>query len=237
MQISLVTQTASVSDGLYQDILSGILLGDYPPQSTLPTEAQLAMDYGLSRAVVRSALERLKKEGVVQSRQGSGTVVAAFDPGRVGLLNLQTQIPELKNCYACRLAIEPEIAAQVAAEPSAAARDYLLAQLDAHKTEVDPLEGPVNVHSARDADFHIRLAELSGNTFFAAIMRSLRPHMLFAMNVTKCMGRGAQSSHMALARLEHVEVIRAILRLDPTQARDAMRNHIDQGRQRIFQHL
>jgi GntR family transcriptional repressor for pyruvate dehydrogenase complex len=69
-------QAIPVSDGLFNDILAGILMGDYPPQSKLPSEQRLAHVYGVSRAVVRMALERLKDEHIVESRQGSGTIVA-----------------------------------------------------------------------------------------------------------------------------------------------------------------
>ena len=85
-------QAGRVSDGLFNDILAGILMGDYPPQSRLPTEQRLSHDYGVSRTIVRSALEELKSEGIVQSRQGSGTIVAAFDPEIIEQLNRDAQI-------------------------------------------------------------------------------------------------------------------------------------------------
>ena len=41
----------------------------------LPTEAELVADYGVSRIVVRQAVDILRNEGLVVSQRGSGTFV------------------------------------------------------------------------------------------------------------------------------------------------------------------
>lgn len=228
----IAMQAGPISDGLYNDILAGILLGDYPPQSRLPTEQRLACDYGVSRTVVRCALEQLKVEGVVHSRQGSGTVVAKFDPKRIARLNRDAQLPTLKDCYACRLAIEPAVAAIVAHEPSAEACAFLTTQRIVLENGD---EGSEHERSARDAQFHILLAKYSGNAFFSSIMMTLRPHILFAMNVSKTLASGAQEQHFNLARQEHLDIIAAILNRDPEAASDAMRLHLETVVERIFQ--
>jgi DNA-binding FadR family transcriptional regulator len=226
------TQTEQVSVGLYNDILAGILMGDYPLQTRLPTETRLAKDYGVSRTVVRSALELLKSEGVVQSRQGSGTVVVEIDPATIARLNRDAQLPTLKDCYACRLAIEPAIGSTVAQDLSQEACAFLEEQrrvLDSNE------EGDEYERSARDAQFHIQLAEFSGNTFFISVMNTLRPHMLFAMNISKTLTNCAHQRHVNLSRQEHLSIISAILKRDPVAAQDAMLSHIKKGTERIFQ--
>ena len=106
----------SISIQLYNDLLSGIQVGDYPPQSPLPTEAMLARDYGVSRSVVRAALSTLKEEGIITSRQGSGTIVAQTREIPVAERTLDFNTDELKECYKCRQVLEPEIAADAAAK-------------------------------------------------------------------------------------------------------------------------
>ncbi len=59
----------------------------------LPSEAELSARYGTSRVTVRRALELLRAEGLVSSRQGFGWIVAA-DPlrqslGRLGTIEAQ----------------------------------------------------------------------------------------------------------------------------------------------------
>ena len=226
------SQAGRISDGLFNDILAGILMGNYPPQSRLPTEQRLAHDYGVSRTVVRSALEQLKIEGIVQSRQGSGTIVAAFDPKTIARLNRDAQLPALKDCYACRLAIEPAIAATVAQAPSAKACSFLE---DQRELLENGDEGSEYERSARDTQFHIRLADFSGNVFFISTMNTLRPHVLFTMNISKTLSNGAQEQHFNLSRQEHLDIITAILEKDSAAAHTAMFVHIEKGTQRIFQ--
>lgn len=207
-------------------------MGEYPPQSVLPTETRLANDYGVSRTVVRSALEFLKQDGVVVSRQGSGTVVADCDPPKIARLNREAQLPELKDCYVCRMAVEPEIAALVADNLSNSAIEFLEDQRQTLSSEVDESEYERSVH---DAFFHVQLAEFSQNSFFINIMKQLRPHMLFAMNITKTLTKCVHEAHINLSRIEHLKIVEAILVRDSEAARTAMRIHLDKGAKRIFQ--
>jgi GntR family transcriptional regulator len=63
--------------------------GDFPAGRLLPSEADLSGDYGASRMTVRRALEQLRADGLVDSRQGLGWFVAA-DPLRQSLAQLGT---------------------------------------------------------------------------------------------------------------------------------------------------
>jgi GntR family transcriptional regulator, transcriptional repressor for pyruvate dehydrogenase complex len=227
-------ETGNVPHGLYLDILTGIMSGEYLPKSTLPTEGSLANDYGVSRSVVRSALEMLKKRGIVRSQQGSGTVVACCDLQKLNLPDIGNRLSELQDCYACRLAIEPEIAAHLAIQQSESATAYLRVQLT--KLEKGPHNSAEedNLGTASDAEFHVQLAGFSQNSFFSSIMSSMRPHMLFAMNIKKNLTRSAQKNHMIRTQLEHREVILAILNRDAVAAHDVMREHIANGRDRLF---
>ena len=54
---------------------TAITEGEYKSGSRLPTEQQLMEQFSVSRQTVRNALEILTKEGLIQRRQGSGTVV------------------------------------------------------------------------------------------------------------------------------------------------------------------
>lgn len=66
---------------LYLVLRQQIRDGDHPPGAPLPSEAQLGVDFGVSRITVRRALERLEKEGRIERHRGRGTFVRAGAQG------------------------------------------------------------------------------------------------------------------------------------------------------------
>jgi DNA-binding GntR family transcriptional regulator len=62
---------------LAQSLLSDIQSGRYPVSSLLPTEFELARQFGMSRHTVREAMRRLQDMGVIVRQQGVGTRVRA----------------------------------------------------------------------------------------------------------------------------------------------------------------
>jgi GntR family transcriptional regulator len=72
-----------------EDLTAQLATGELAAGRLLPSEAELAGTYGVSRVTVRRALEHLRGEGLVDSRQGFGWFVAA-DPLRQSLGRLAT---------------------------------------------------------------------------------------------------------------------------------------------------
>lgn len=61
---------------LHVVLLQRIREGAFEPGEPLPSELQLARDYGLSRVTVRRTLELLEQEGLIRRRRGLGTYLA-----------------------------------------------------------------------------------------------------------------------------------------------------------------
>jgi GntR family transcriptional regulator len=79
------------------DLRSRIEAGEFRAGRLLPSESDLSVTYDVSRVTIRKALELLRGEGLVDSRQGFGWFVAA-DPLRQALGRLGTieeQLSEL----------------------------------------------------------------------------------------------------------------------------------------------
>ena len=58
-------------------LMEGIRSGDYPPGARIPSEPQLAKDYGIGRPTVRQAIDVLVRQRLLSRRRGSGTYVRA----------------------------------------------------------------------------------------------------------------------------------------------------------------
>ncbi len=67
------TRKATVDD-MQSEIIRRICFREYPPGTQLK-EAELAAEFGVSRTPVRDAISRIKHLGLVETRNGVGTVV------------------------------------------------------------------------------------------------------------------------------------------------------------------
>lgn len=56
-------------------LMEGIRSGDYPPGARIPSEPQLAREYGIGRPTVRQAIDVLVRQRLLSRRRGSGTYV------------------------------------------------------------------------------------------------------------------------------------------------------------------
>jgi GntR family transcriptional regulator len=83
------------------EVRARVSAGELTPSRLLPSEAELSHTYSASRVTVRRALEVLRDEGLVDSRQGFGWFVAA-DPvrqslGRLGTIESQLAIEGVRS--------------------------------------------------------------------------------------------------------------------------------------------
>lgn len=60
-----------------ESIIEAIERGEWPVGSQIPGEMELCQHYGVSRTVIRQALNELSYEGLIQKHKGKGTFVAA----------------------------------------------------------------------------------------------------------------------------------------------------------------
>jgi DNA-binding FadR family transcriptional regulator len=147
-----------IAERLAGDIRSGLLA----PGERLPSERELARSLEVSRASVREAIAALQLQGVVETRPGAGTFVAADAPA--------TELPHDASPSAvleARAQLEPAVARLAArrAQPDPAAEN-LLAAMEAIGDPGEP--GARATWSASDRLFHRQLAAMTGNPVLLA---------------------------------------------------------------------
>jgi GntR family transcriptional regulator len=62
---------------LANDLVARIERGEFPLGSRLPSEAEMAQQYGTAKMTVRRALEILRERGMIKTLHGRGSVVVA----------------------------------------------------------------------------------------------------------------------------------------------------------------
>ena len=217
-------------DRIYEEILEQIVLGKFLIGDRLPSENQLASDYKVSRAVVREALSRLLADGLVMTRQGSGTFVQR-KPGREFLrLAPIGGIADLMRCFEFRIALEGEtayLAAQRRTEDNLAAMNETFERLnEANKV------GEVAVQL--DIAFHTAIARASRNQLFVQTLEALDLHIFNGMNITRNLSLTHNRKRLQVVQEEHHRILEAIRAGDEESARREMRAHIDNARHRAL---
>jgi DNA-binding FadR family transcriptional regulator len=84
-----------VADHVFESLVKAILNGELKPGAAVPTQRDLARQFGVSALVVRQAIHRLEDLGLVRVRQGSTTIV--LDPAEatdIRLIQLQMELAD-----------------------------------------------------------------------------------------------------------------------------------------------
>lgn len=191
------------------------------PGDKLPPERQLAEMFAVSRSSIREAIRKLELTGLVEARQGLGTVVcershdAVVNPLTAILMQKRKLVAELLDV---RKMIEPPLAARAA--------------LHASPEEVAEMEGILQRQQERmargdlaieeDAEFHYAIALAADNSVVLKVLDVLMD-LLRDTRERSLQVEGRPQRSMA----GHREVLDAIQRQDAAGAEAAMRRHIE----------
>lgn len=220
----------TLADTVYDALLRGIVEGAHPLNARLPAEAELARTHGVSRPVVRAALARLREDGIVASRRGSGSYVVRRPSRMVQNFVPLGSIGDIQRCYDFRADVEAAAAAWAARLRDD--DDLRAIEAAAAKFETELAAGALGVEV--DIEFHLAVARASKNPFFAGVQESLGEQISFAMALSRNMSLLLPGDRQRVLAGEHRAVLDAIARRDPEAAAAAMRTHVEAARERIF---
>jgi DNA-binding FadR family transcriptional regulator len=222
----------AMSDTVAQQLLQQIEIGSFAGTGKLPTEAMLAQEFGVSRTVIREAISRLKNEGVVAPRQGSGVYLvehASIRPLRIDYAEA-VEAGALTQLFAVRRAIEAEVAAEAALQRN----DADLAAIDAALRGIDAAVAEGRDGVAEDIAFHRAIAAVTGNPYFLKTLTFLNQYLAAGIAITR--RHDATRAHFSRqVRDEHAAIAAAIRAGDPLAARDAALAHLRHAAQRLAQ--
>lgn len=206
--MNIPSQTA----GLYENMRSAVLSLELIPGERL-TERSLETTYGASRTPIRAVLMRLETEGLVK-RDGRGWIVSPID------------LSEISALAEFREAIERAAIRGVILRASDSDIDSLFELLESFReaaSEEDSLRA--------GGDFHLELAQLSGNRFFVDSIQGVMTRLAR----TRWLEVRTQEAREQ-AWLEHHEILEKIGERDVT-AVELVSTHIRETNERLLDHL
>ncbi|WP_199752403.1 FadR/GntR family transcriptional regulator [Actinoplanes sp. ATCC 53533] len=220
-----VRRPASLGKALTGELVERIVRGVHPPGTSLPPEPVLCETFSVSRTVVREAVKILQEKGLVQVRQGAGTMVnppAMWD--MLDELVLAATIADddgleiLDDLVATRRVLESDMA-NVAAR---LAGPDTIEQLRALVDRMDELVDDHVVYEEHDRAFHDTIMRTSGNRIARAVVRSLESQVI---TIARYMGRPERALCEA-SNLGHRRIYERVAAQDPDGAASAMWSHI-----------
>lgn len=217
-----IRQRLTLPEELAGIIMRQIEAGDFKPGDVLPSELSLAETFNVSRTVVREALARLKFEGVIESKRGSGAVVCdllyrkTFSfPSGVGSPQERADIIEF------RLIMEGECAALAAARRTEEQLRMLKNYLDSMREAIDGRQSGL----VPDYRFHCLIAEAAQNLYIKSFIRFLSAKLLGGVQEARALSN-QDITRARVVHEEHCDIYEGIRRQSPEEARAAVHQHL-----------
>jgi GntR family uxuAB operon transcriptional repressor len=207
-----------------RELQEAITNGAFGYREQLPTERQLAQNYGASRTTIRKALMWLEDQKLVERRAGSGTY-ASYEP-ETGNRDIAERTSPLE-LIEVRAAIEPQMAKLAVLH--ATARD-----IEKVQTLVKELESAEHAHNAEryslaDEQFHLAVATCTSNPLLVWLYKQInviRTHAQWADMRKKILTR----ENMRIYNDQHAAILRAIQMRDAGAAAEVMVQHMAKAR-------
>jgi len=193
-------------EAVYRSVYDAILAHKLPPGTKL-AEDSLGEIFGVSRTVVRKALFRLTHDGIVEIRPNRGAIVAS------------PSVDEARQVFQTRRILESAVIDQLPGTITADEIAELRGLVDDEEAAFD--SGDRVSWIRLSGDFHLRLADLAGNSVIAHFLRELisRTSLIIALYETP--GTSACTFD------EHRAIIEAIVAGDGPRAVDLMNRHLE----------
>jgi DNA-binding GntR family transcriptional regulator len=190
---------------IYHQIFDAILAQRLLPGTKL-TEDELAEIFEVSRAVVRRALLRLSHDCIVDIRPNRGAMVAS------------PSVKEACEILAARRLLEATIVREAVANASSGQLDELRALVREEQNYFEHEERGSGIRLS--GDFHLRLAQVSGNATLTKFIRELIPR------TSLIIAQYEKPGNSTCSHAEHFELIDVIAAGDSERAVRLMDEHL-----------
>ena len=213
---------SSVSQQVFDQLREQILSGGWKPGDKLPSENELAAQFGVSRVTVRNALQKLSGLGLLETRFGEGSFIRGPEAGAalnqlVPMLYLGRET--LRDILTFRRMVEGPIC-EIACRR---ATDGEIAQLAALVEQMERAGADVAAFAQLDSAFHCQLARLTRSSMMQQIYQIIDDAMQSA-----CRQNMRRQSVQAALRW-YREILAAMQARDSARARQAMEQSLAQS--------
>ena len=227
---------ARASEEVIKQVENAIFSGRFSPGERLPSERELAEQFGLSRMTIRDALRVLESTGLVQIKVGAGGGTFVREPNLDQFSNSLSSMLRFKKTTILELAEARKVVETATAELAAqrATAEDLEALLHAVESARQALESGDPHYMPHSLDFHVALARAARNHVLNLTVNSFRTllaEVLEKLLPTPDMAERAVRDHWA--------IYEAVQAHDGPKARQLMAEHLSyfEDKVRALQHF
>ncbi len=225
----------SLADDLAEQVLTAIIDGQYPPDSALPSEGELAEIGGVSRLTVREAVKALRAQNVVRVVRGRGTYVNPPDRWTALEPVVRAASRSASGALSERLIEARRLIENGACELAATRRTEddladLRRQLELMREAAENADTELFVQA--DIDFHDIVMRASGNLFVPLLFEPFGALLVEGRRETSAV---PEIRTHALAH--HEQVLAALESGNAEAARAAMDGHMNQTADDLRTHV
>ena len=204
-------------DVVFNTLRQAILKGELKPGERL-MEIQLAERLGVSRTPIREAIRKLELEGLVLMVPRKGAEVAKISEKSLReVLEVRRSLEELAIELTCQRITEEELK-----ELEKAKTAFAEATLKGEPMEI----------AESDEHFHYLIYQATGNSRLVQILNNLREQMYrYRLEYIK------DADKRQILVVEHEHILQAIRNRNITEAKNAVRKHIDNQQLTITKNL
>ncbi len=220
LEILSISDQPEVQNNVIDKIRQLINYKNLEPNDKLPSERMLSEKFGVSRGVVRNAIQKLEFYGLLKSIPQSGTFVA--DVGAIAMNGIIDDILQLE---------EPDFKALVETRILLELKTVKLASLRRTEDDLQRIEKALKDYKKKvlnnqnavqeDLLFHLAIAKASKNSTMNTFMLSITPEII--TNFAKY--HVCDDNQAFLGIQEHTDIFEAIKTQNPTLAREKMKAH------------
>ena len=212
---------SSVSQQVFDQLRGQILSGSWKPGDKLPSENELAAQFGVSRVTVRNALQKLSGLGLLETRFGEGSFIRGPEAGAalnqlVPMLYLGRET--LRDILTFRRMVEGPIC-EIACRR---VTDREIAQLRELLDQMERAEADLPAFARLDSAFHCMLARLTRSKMMQQIYQIIDDAMQSAYR------QNARRQSVPVAIHWYREILAAFDARDSARARQAMEQSLAQ---------
>lgn len=211
---------SSVGEQVFEQLKNQLLNNEWKQGEKIPSENDLADAFGVSRATVRQAIQKLTVLGLLETRLGEGSFVKEAKPG----LYMNTIIPIAylgQNSFEEVLEFRRKIEGVVAELATEKITEDDIKELEKCYRNMELYKEDLEQFSKSDFEFHLTIAEATKNSLFIEIYNIIHDILYDAM--TKVVIKRGNSAGLCYHKL----LLEAMKKGDSKEVRMLMDEHME----------